>query len=66
MRFDSAINDLSHLIGRWNSASSKSEAKGLLRFNWPFCAGLEAMARSIAFRAAALLPWRRHLIHCRC
>jgi hypothetical protein len=50
---------------RWNSASSKSEAKDLLRFNWPLCAGLEAMARSIAFSAAALLPWRRHLIHCR-
>ena len=33
---------------RWKSASSKSEAKDLLRFNWPFCAGLEAMARSIA------------------
>src|SRR5215468_10699910 len=44
---------------RWNSASSKSEAKDLLRFNWAFCAGLEAMARSIAFSAAALLPWRR-------
>jgi hypothetical protein len=34
---------------RWNSASSKSAAKksaakDLLRFNWPFCAGLESMA----------------------